>query len=74
MRVLAVYGQAYLSYRTAAIVRTIRDERSRCTVLGTSTGELKALVRFEPDTIVSSRPSDEYPSIVRAARETWPLG
>jgi hypothetical protein len=33
VRVLAVYGQAYLSYRTAAIVRTIRDERSRCTVL-----------------------------------------
>ena len=74
VRVLAVYGEAYLSYRTAAMVRTIRDERPRCTVLGISTGELEALGRFEFDPDVSSRPGDEYPDIVRAARETRPLG
>ena len=47
MRVLAVYGEAYLSYRTAALVRTIRKERPRCMVLGISTGELEALGRFD---------------------------
>jgi hypothetical protein len=57
VRVLAVYGEAYLSYRTAAMVRTIRDERPRCTVLGISTGKLEALGRFEFDPDVSSRPA-----------------
>lgn len=74
VRVLAVYGEAYLSYRTATIVRTIGDERSRCTVLGIPTGELETLGLFEPDPDVPSRPGDAYPDIVRAARETRPLG
>ncbi len=74
VKVLAVYGEAYLSYRTATIVRTIRDAPPRCTVLGISTGELEALGSFEPDPDVSSRPGDEYPDIVRDARETRPLG
>ncbi len=61
MRVLAVYGEAYLSYRTATIVRTIRDDRPRCTVLGIPTCELETLGLFEPAPDVSSRPGVEPP-------------
>ncbi len=43
-------------------------------MLGTPTGELETLGLFEPAPDVSSRPGDEYPDIVRAARETRPLG
>ena len=61
VRVVVAYEEVYLSYRDA-LVRAIRDQRPRFTVLGTTPGGLgAALERFEPHAVVSSRPSAEYP-------------
>ncbi len=61
MRVLVAYEEAYRSYRDA-IVRAIKDHRPHFVVLGATPQELEAaLERFGPDTVVSSRPSVEYP-------------
>ena len=67
MRVLVAYEEAYRSYRDA-IVRAIRDNRPRFTVLGTTPQEFEAsLEGFEPHAVVSSRPSAEYPGGRRGA-------
>ncbi len=62
MRILVAYEEAYRSYQDA-IVLAIRDHRPHFTVLGTTPRQLgEALQSFEPDAVVSSRPSAEYPS------------
>jgi hypothetical protein len=67
MRVLVAYEEAYRSYRDA-IVRAIRNHRPHFTVLGITPQEFEsALERFEPDAVVSSRPSVEYPGGGRVA-------
>ena len=62
MRVLVAYEESYRSYQDA-IVRAIKDHRPHFVVRESTTQELQAtLERFEPDAVVSSRPSAEYPS------------
>ncbi len=62
VRVLVAYEETHRSYRDA-IVRALRGHRPHFTVLGVAPRELEAeLERFEPHAVVSSRPSDEYPT------------
>lgn len=62
MRVLVAYEETHRSYRDA-LVQAIRGYRPSFVVLGVAPQELEAVVeRFQPDAVVCSRPSAEYPS------------